>query len=350
MLPRPDFVSLHSFAMKKLILPLIVLVIAVFLMRGWYHHQLAAVDADATRTVFKVEKGESTGQIAADLAEQQLIRSPFAFKIHVKLGGKAGELKAGSFVLTSSMTAQEIIDVLAGGKSVEEIITIPEGYTVEDIDNLLAEKGIIQKGELQECARTCDFSTFTFLPKSTKLALRGGKVEGYLYPDTYYVTLTDFDAKLFLERLMTTFRQKVMDDLAADIKTSGRSIDNIITVASLVEEETRTSAERPIVAGIIWKRFDERMVLGIDAAVRYVLDKPTSAITQADLQVDSPYNLRKVAGLPPGPIANPSISSIKATLHPQKSQYYYYLHDNNGVIRYAVTNDEHNMNRAKYLQ
>lgn len=336
--------------MKKLILGVVVLLIVFLVALGWYYSKLSAVSATETRTVFTIKKGESTGGIAEDLYKQELIRSPFAFKMYVKLSGKTGELKAGSFVLTPSMTSQNIVDVISGGKSAEEIITVPEGYTVEDIDNLLAEKGIIEKGELQHCARTCDFSSFEFLPDSNELAPRGGKVEGYLYPDTYYVTLADFVPKFFLERLMTTFRHKVMEDLAGDIKASGRSIDDIITVASLVEEETRTAAERPIVAGIIWKRYDERMVLGIDAAVRYMLDKPTSAITQADLQVDSPYNLRKVPGLPPGPIANPGISSIKAALNPEKSPYYYYLHDNNGAIHYAVTNDEHNVNRAKYIR
>ncbi|UPA23084.1 endolytic transglycosylase MltG [Candidatus Peribacteria bacterium] len=336
--------------MKKLIVPVVLLFVAFVAARGWYTHALSPVDASDVRTVFTVEKGASTATIANNLEEQNLIRSAFAFKMHVKLSGQAGELKAGSFVLTSSMSAEEVVQTLAGGKSTEEIITIPEGFTVEDIDAMLAEKEIIKAGDLQNCARTCDFSAFDFLPTSTKLAPRGGKIEGYLYPDTYYITAAEFDPKLFIERLLHTFRDRVIKDLAADIKASGRSLEQIVTVASLVEEETRTAAERPVVSGIIWKRLDERMVLGIDAAVRYVVDKPTSAITQTDLQTDSPYNLRKFAGLPPGPIANPSLSSIKAALHPQASPYYYYLHGSDGVIRYAVTNDEHNVNRAKYLQ
>ncbi len=336
--------------MKKLILPVLILLLAVLIVRGWYGHALSAVDRSDVRTVFTVEKGESTGQIAADLAVQNLIRSPFAFKLYVKMSGQAGQLKAGTFVVNSSMTAPEIVDILAGGKSAEEIITIPEGFTVEDIDDLFVKKGIMKAGELVKCANTCDFSAFTFLPKSNDLAPRGGKVEGYLYPDTYYVTLSDFDPHAFLSRLLTTFKQKIVDDLASDIKASGRSLEDIMIVASLVEEETRTATERPIVAGIIWKRFDERMVLGIDAAVRYVVDKKSAAITQSDLQIESPYNLRKVAGLPPGPIANPSLSSIQAALHPEKSQYYYYLHGSDGRIHYAVTNDEHNVNRATYLR
>jgi UPF0755 protein len=337
--------------MKKLLLPIIVLAVVVLIGRTWYAHALGPVDQSDVRTSFKVEKGESTSGIADDLYTQKLIRSPFAFKMYVKLHGNAGTLKAGTFLLQSSMTTQAIVDVLAGGKTAEEVITIPEGYTVKDIDALLAEKKIIVAGDLQHCAQTCDFSSFTFLPKDTSdLAPRGGKVEGYLYPDTYYVTLDDFDVKSFIERLMTTFQKKVVEAFADDIKASGRSFHDIITVASLVEEETRGASERPIVAGIIWKRFDQHMGLGVDAAVRYVLNRPSGAITESDLQVDSPYNLRKFAGLPPGPIASPSLSSIKAALHPEVSSYYYYLHGSDGQIHYAVTNDEHNANRARYLQ
>lgn len=336
--------------MKKILILIIVLMIVVLGARSRYVVALKSVDESDVRTIFKVEKGESTAQIATDLADQHLIRSPFAFKIYTRLSGKAGSLKAGSFVLKSSMTAPEIVDVISGGKSTEEIVTIPEGYTVEDIGDLLADRGIAKFGEFEECAQTCDFSSFPFITKNNDLAPRGGKVEGYLYPDTYYVTLGDFSAQSFIERLLTVFQQKVTEDLAVDISASGRSLHDIMTVASLVEEETRNADERPIVAGIIWKRFDQHMVLGIDAAVRYIIDKKNHSLTESDLQVHSAYNLRKYAGLPPGPIASPSLSSIKATLHPQTTPYFYYLHDNNGVIHYAVTNDEHNANRARYLQ
>lgn len=336
--------------MKKLILPVILLVVVFLGVRGWYGHLLSPIEFNDAHAIFKVDKGESTASIAAHLADEHLIRSPFAFKVYVKLSGKAGSLKAGSFVLSSSMSAPQIVDVLAGGKTAEEIVTVPEGYTVEDMDALLAKKGIIQSGELQKCAQTCDVSAFTFLPKNTKeLAARGGKVEGYLYPDTYYVAAESNAAEAFMTRLLETFRTKVIENLAADIKASGRSLNDIITVASLVEEESRNADERPVVAGIIWKRLDQHMVLGIDAAVRYAADKKNAALTESDLQVDSAYNLRKFAGLPPGPIASPGLSSIKAALHPQSSPYYYYLHGNDGKIHYAVTNDEHNVNRAKYL-
>ncbi len=336
--------------MKKLLSTIGIFVFVLIITYFSYDQKLQPVDNSDVRTIFKVEKGSSTAVIADQLYGEHLIRSPFAFKFYAKKSGNAAKLKAGSFVLMSKMSTPEIIEMLAGGKSAEEIITIPEGYTLNDIDALMAKKGITTSGALLDCARTCDFSTFTFLPNNKDEAERAGKLEGYLFPDTYYVTLDGFVPKFFLERLLTTFKHRVVEDLAPDIKSSKRSFADIITMASLIEEETRNESERAIVSGILWKRLDTKMGLGVDAAVRYFLDKPVEAITKQDLEVDSPYNLRKIRGLPPSPIASPSLSSIKAALHPKDSPYFYYLHGSDGAIHYATTNDEHNVNKAKYLR
>ncbi len=338
--------------MKRLIA--IIAVLAIILWSGyrlWLYLGLQAMDAvSEARVIVEIPKGTSTAGIAELLKEKGLIRSTLAFKVFVKGSEVAGKLQAGNFVLSPAMTVAQITDALTSGVAQESSITIPEGYTVKDIDVLLAEKGLIEEGELMECARVCDFSTFTFLPSLSGLAERGGRLEGYLYPDTYFVETADFHPKFFLERLLGEFEDRVINDVSADIKASGRPLHEIVTMASLIEEETRTDVERPIVSGILWKRFDEGMGLGVDATVRYILEKQTAALTTADLNINSPYNLRKFRGLPPGPIANPSLASIKAALHPVASEYWYYLHGKDGVIRYAVTNEEHNLNKARYLR
>jgi UPF0755 protein len=229
-------------------------------------------------------------------------------------------------------------------------VTIPEGFTIKDIDELLTAKGLINSGDILDCARTCSFVDISFLPKRNDLASRGGNIEGYVFPDTYFVSTADFTAEDFLIRMLRTFESKIMTPHKADIAASGKSLHELVTMASLIEEETRNAAERPIVSGILWKRLREGMRLDVDAAVRYFLDKPSAAITKSDLERESPYNLRSVRGLPPGPIANPSLDSFEAALRPEQTEYYYYLHGNDGRIRYARTNDEHNQNRARYLQ
>ena len=333
--------------MKKILLLLLAILIA---FTFWYRHALTAAGDNASREVVKIPKGSSVQDISSILKEADLIRSPFAFSLYARMSGQARSLQAGSFVVRQAMTTQDIVGVLAGGKAEEEVITIPEGYTVADIDALLAEKGITEPGAILQCAQTCDFSSFAFLPTVSGLAKRGGKIEGYLYPDTYYIALDGFEPKFFLERLLTTFRKRVIEDLSKDIGQSKRPLHEIVTMASLIEEETRTSEERTVVSGILWKRLDDKVGLGVDATVRYILEKPTGALTTADLNVDSAYNLRKFRGLPPGPIANAGLQSIRAALAPSDSPYYYYLHGTDGIIRYARTNEEHNLNKYKYLQ
>lgn len=338
--------------MKKLIAIIGVFAIVTYSgWRLWYALALRATDnGDDARVSVTIESGTSTKQIAQILEEKGVIHSPLAFVLRAKDLGKADSLQAGTFVLQTSMNTDAVIEALSTGATQEMSITIPEGYTVQDIDDLLTQKGLIEAGELVDCANTCDFSSFDFLPSGAAQAERGGKLEGYLYADTYFIDTTDFVPKFFLERLLSTFRDRVIDEFAPDIQASGRSLHEIITMASLIEEETRTDSERAIVSGILWKRFDEGIGLYVDASNRYILNKPTGQITTADLNMDSPYNLRKYRGLPPGPITNPSIECIRAALKPEASPYYYYLHGNDGIIRYAVTNDEHNANKARYLQ
>lgn len=332
----------------RLVGALLVLFVAAFV---WYRFSLGPVDRnDTTRTPVTIEKGSSVKQIAKTLKDQGLIRSSLAFVTYVRTRGVDTVLQAGTFVLRKNLSVAEIAEALRRGIAEEGIITIPEGFTVKDIDALLVEKGILNAGEFTTCAQTCDLADYDFLPQGIDLADRGGQVEGYLYPDTYFVVLDDFTAEAFLKRLLDTFEKRVVRDLDTDLKKTKRSLHQIITMASLIEEETRREDERATVSGILWKRYDAGSGLGVDATVRYILEKQTGALTVADLNTDSAYNLRKFRGLPPGPIASPSLSAIKAALHPSETPYWYYLHGTDGQIHYAETNEDHNVNKYKYLR
>lgn len=334
--------------MKKFVLLIVVVLLGCY---AWYAYALSPVDASSqTRTKVTINRGASTTSIAQTLAEEGIIRSPLAFRIHVRLQGLDGSLQAGVFLLQPSFSADEIIAMLQSGRAAEVAITIPEGFTVKDIDALLTELELIEAGEVVDCSNICDFATYDFLPEDTsKLAERGGRLEGYLYPDTYYAPVDDFVAKFFLERMLNAFRSKILEPYEGVILSSDYSLHDIVTVASLIEEETRTDDERGPVSGIIWKRYEAGWGLGIDAAVRYIVDKPSDDITTGDLNINSPYNLRKFTGLTPGPIANAGKKSIEAALYPKETPYWYYLHDRTGQIHYSRTNEEHNLKRIKYL-
>ena len=337
--------------MRKVFWVIAAAVVLFICYSAWYHWNLRPLDSsDQTSVIFEIASGSSVKQVGAQLEEKGIIRSGWAFSHYVKSQGLQTGIKAGSYLLRPSMTIAEIAGILARGFSGDMVLTIPEGFTVAQIDKLLADKDMLDAGAITNCAKTCDFSKYTFLPKNVPTSAPGGRVEGYLFPDTYFVLREGLTAESLLKRLLDTFEKRVIDAHTEEMVASKRTLNDLIAMASLVEEETRTDEERPTVAGILWKRLDIGMKLDVDAAVRYALGKKTEPITASDLQSDSPYNLRKIRGLPPTPIANPGLKSIMAAINPVSSDYLFYLHGNDGTIRYATTNDEHNENRAKYLR
>ncbi len=337
--------------MKKLLLVLFGIGVLSSL---WFYHALSPVDASNTKNVpVNIEQGSSVGAIANKLSDAHLIRSAFAFKIYARFSGSAGKLQAGVFGLNSAQSISEIIDTIVSGKSQEFLVTIPEGFTVADIDRLLASKGLGIEGDIIDCAFRCDFSTFEFLSEKTAGTREegiGSRLEGYLFPDTYSVSPSDYVPKFFLERMLGNFRKRIVTPFAEEARKAGMTFGGFVTMASLVEAESRHAEERAVIAGILWKRLQNRVVLGVDATTRYVIGKRTEPLTKADVETDSPYNTRRRQGLPPSPIANAGESSFLAALRPKDSSYWYYLHDPAGLIHYAVTNDEHNANRARYLR
>lgn len=323
--------------------------------------QMAGSEGELSATEIEVTRGMTVPELAKTLKEHGIITSTIAFRWYLKSKELDTGIKTGTFTIPPGATYAQIAAILASAQGKELSLTIPEGYTVAQIEALLAEKSLIQAGDLLACAEEepaprsspseggCDFSSFDFLPASVPRGSHGGRLEGYLFPDTYFVNPEEFVVKFFLERMLGTFRTRVIEELESDIASSSRSLEEIMTMASLIERETRTDEERPVVSGILWKRFDAGRGLDVDATVRYALQKQTDSLTKEDLENPSPYNTRRHAGLPPGPIANAGLKSIQAALHPQESRYWYYLHGSDGMIRYAETNDEHNANKVKYL-
>jgi UPF0755 protein len=331
-----------------------IIVLVILVGGGWLWFSMRPTDASSVEQVaVTIEKGDSVGRIAAKLWEQGLIRSPFVFKLYAKLTGNAGELKAGTFILKRSQSLSEIFGIIHGGVSNEMFITVPEGYTVADIDKLLASKGLGNQGDILDCAFKCDFSSFEFLPAkaaSDRAHGYGSRLEGYLFPETYAANISEYVPKFFLERMLGEFRERIVEEHTGEIQGSGHTLHEIVTMASLIEEESRHDDEREVISGILWKRLKNGVVLGVDAVNRYALGKKTDALTKADLEADSPYNSRRRQGLPPSPIANPGESAIEAALNPKDSEYWYYLHGSGGQVHYAVTDEQHIANKAKYLR
>jgi UPF0755 protein len=333
--------------MKKSLILISILLIALIGAYFWYQssqYELyisTVVDyEDEDKIPFHIDKGESVKSIAKRLEKEDIIISSWAFYKYVKKGNLGPEVEAGRFLLRKSYTIPEIVDYLTRAMKDDEPLTIVEGLTIEQVDDFLAEEGVLQDGEFETCAKSCVFD-FDFLKdKPANVSL-----EGYLFPDTYFIDPEATTAEILIKRMLNNFEIRTADLF----KDEERSIHDIVIMASIIEKEEKKSSQRPTVAGVLWKRYDNGIGLGADATVRYAKNKWTEPLTLEDLDVDSPYNTRKYRGLPPGPIGSPGLDSIKASLLSEESPYWYYLHDSDGIIHYAKTLEEHNANKQKYL-
>lgn len=309
--------------------------IAVILGGFYFVSLIKPVDINnTTEQQFIIPKGQSITKISERLQEDKLIRSSLAFKFIVKQEKLENKIQAGSFKLSSSMNTSEIANALTTGTE-DAWVTIQEGWRKEEIAESMTRQG------------------FEFFDEEEFLALAAND-EGRLFPDTYLVP-QQITAQQYYSLLTNTFDKKI-SDLEDDIAKSGKSLDEIITMASVVEREGKGYENLRYVAGILWNRIEIGMALQVDATLQYA--KGYSNIyktwwpepTAQDKEVDSLYNTYVHPGLPPGPISNPGLDAIRATITPITSDYLYYIHDKSGVGHYAKTYEGHLDNINNYLR
>ncbi len=293
---------------------------------------------------FEVPKGASARSLAPALEDAGLVPSASDYVNWVRLTGEGGCIKAGRFELRPDMSAAELTAALCGPPLPEDVpFTVVEGWRIRDIDAALAAKGWIAPGEYAELAAHPERFHADF-------ALPDHALEGYLYPETYMVVPDRWDTAAFIQRQLDLFAERFATPRAADIAASGRDLDAIVILASMVEREEPTPAKRPLVAGILWKRLDHGWNLGVDATSRYTLAEwnDRRAFLKQLRDPTDPYNTRLRPGLPPTAIGNPGLAALDAALHPEESPYWYYLHDGDKVLHPARNAAEHEANRRRY--
>jgi UPF0755 protein len=302
----------------------------------------AAVVASAIRPValsgpprvVVIPSGATSSTIGQLLSSAGIVRSASDFVLAVKIRGRSHSLQGGEYRLSPSMTLLQVVDVIARGQVLLYPVTIPEGFTAADVVDAVADKGLSDHEQLTAIVRHgADLYSFPFLDGAA-----GGSLEGYLLPDTYQIPrglLAHDVIGVFLER----FGQVAVPLWEA--QGNGRSLHEIITMASLVEREARLPEERPVIAGVLYNRLHRRMLLEVDATVLYALGRHKSVVTYKDLDVNSPYNTYRHLGLPPGPIANPGVAAIRATLAPATTDYLYYVARADGSHVFSRTYQEH---------
>ncbi|HEY4500256.1 MAG TPA: endolytic transglycosylase MltG [Candidatus Paceibacterota bacterium] len=307
----------------------------IFLLLGFLviHLHISAPAEFPTDTIVIVEKGQTLGGWARTLKDIKAIKSPFVFKIFTVLFAGGRGLTAGDYYLERSQNVITLAWRFSHSRyDLKNIrITIPEGFNSAEIAELFGKE-----------------KKFTHFDSKKFIAL-ATPYEGYLFPDTY-LFLPNITADDVINTMLSNY-QKRIETLTSEIKLFGRPIRDVINMASIIEEEARTAETREIIAGILWKRFDQSMPLSVDSAFVLVNGKKKSSdLTLEDLKIDSPYNTYVNRGLPPTPISNPGLDAVRATIHPIATKYYFYLSDNQGDMHYAVTHDGHMANKEKYLR
>ncbi len=317
--------------MKKIILFILLIGLLFLTGKGWWEGQFSAVSSDKKETVFVVDKGAGIPQIADDLKKAGLIKSPFAFKFYTKQQNLDAKIQPGTFKLSPSMSVSTIATTLTN-EPLDNWVTLLEGWRVEEMAEVLSEKFKVQSAKFIKASK-----------------------EGYMFPDTYLFS-QDVSVEQIVKRLRDNFEEKYSDDLRAKIKKLGLTENEGVILASIVEREARSDKVRTEVASILLKRFKIGMGLNADATVQYAIGYQKDEdswwkrhLTKNDLQVKSPYNTYIHSGLPPTPICNPSLSSLKAVANADPSTpYLYYYHDSEGNSYYGKTLEEHNENVANH--
>ncbi len=277
-----------------------------------------------------INSGQSLFSISEELSKDGAIRSKRVFEMLMMTFGSDKTINKGEYYFEKPISVVGVALRISGrdfGVDRKKI-TFPEGFTNKQIAMRLDK-------ELSDF----DSNLFLELAKDS---------EGYLFPDTYNFFPWS-TPEVVLSTLKKTFEQKT-EYLNDEVSKSKRSLKEIMIMASLIEKEARGEEDRYIISGILWKRIEKGIPLQVDAPFLYILGKESSELTISDLSTNSPFNTYRYKGLPPAPIGNPGLESIKASLRPTNSPYLYYLHDKNGNIYYAKTYDEHKQNIKKYLK
>lgn len=335
---------------RRLVVPLVALLVLAVLGGGalWGGRSVLSrfggtpdYEGQGTgKALVKVQPGDTAGDIATTLVKQDVVKSEKAFRDAAKKDPRSVRIQPGTYVLRRQMSAAAALAlILDPAARVLSRVTVPEGYTVADTLKHIADKTSFRLADLQRAAK--DTGSLG-LPAYAK-----GRLEGFLFPETYDIE-PGMKAAGLLRAMVTMYKQKVdesgLSDRAGEV---GLDPYRLLVVASLVERETQRDEERGKIARVIYNRLEQDFYLGVDAAILYGLGRSRGPLSAADLAKPTPYNNRLVKGLPPTPIANPGLASVRAAAEPAGGPWLYYVLDDDGSGRHVFTADRDEFNAAK---
>ena len=332
--------------MVKKFLLIVLIILLVVTAGGFYLITTMTADVTTEETIeLTIEEGSGTATIASLLEERGLICNAQAFRLFAKTQNVDSLFKAGEYSFASGLwsMADVCTELVAGGISEGDSIrvTIPEGLTAEDSFVLLEAAGIGTVSDYLYYAKNGDFSKYTYIPAAADVVEPGNRLEGFLFPNTYMLD-PSWQPEEVVDMLLAQFYQvwteNGFDTRAAEMEYSDYEL---VTMASIVEKEAQVPADRPVIAGVFYKRLDLGWMLESCATIQFLLDEPKEVLLYSDLEIVSPYNTYRNAGLPPGPIASPGLASLQAALYPEETDYLYFRARTDGSHRFSTTLTEH---------
>lgn len=337
---------------KYLFLILIIIIFAGFGLY-WYFINSYQVKSDAP-SIFIVTKGEGVNRISANLYHYDLIKSKFFFETYVWLNKLESKFQAGEYTLEPGLNIKETVKVLTSGQTIsrERTIKIIEGWRISDIGQYLEKENIITDGSFLNFAGadTAEWRLSGEKPEFLKDLPAGANLEGFLFPDTYRI-FYNANANDIILKMLGNFDYKLDPQMRAEIASQGKSIYQIVTMASIIEKEVKSYEDMRIVSGIFWDRIKNGQALESCATLAYILGINKKQYSKEDTEIESSYNTYKNQGLPPGPICSPGLSAIKAAIYPVFTEYNYFLTASaDGKTIFSRTYQEHLQNKGKYLE
>ena len=318
---------------------MVALGVAAYQTIRWAEGPAIPTEQHPPSKVVVIPDGSTFQHVATQLEREGLIRSGMYFVYFGKSQSADRKVHAGEYELNPGMTPGEILTMLLNGHVLLHSLTIPEGLTIVQIAELASQDGFADRAEFLRLAKDRTFVE--------SLGIKAETLEGYLYPDTYKFP-RGIKTREVLVAMVEQLQQVVGPDLLARMQELHMTMHEVLTLASVIEKETASGSERPEISAVFHNRLKKHIPLQSDPTVIYGLPSFDGNLHKKDLSSLSPYNTYRVQGLPPGPIANPGIQAIRATLYPSNSQFLYFVSRNDGTHHFSATLIEHNKAVEKY--
>ncbi len=332
------------FTQIKRMLYLSIVILLILGIGSKYYYDLSLKPLYGTdeykEVIIEIPNGSNTKDIATILKNEGLIRDTYIFRLVAKIEGKDSLLKSGKYDFNNKMSLKEILNYLVTGGIKKEtyVFTIPEGFKINQIINRLSEEGLVDKERFMSLVNNINIfkNEYEFLKEVPKEL----NLEGYLYPDTYeiYVDATEEE---IIRKMLNEFEKNYYSHIEEKAKDLDLSINEVITLASIIEKEAKLDEERKKISAVFHNRLKKGMLLQSCATVQYALGERKERLTYDDLEIDSKYNTYIYKGLPPGPIASPGLKSIIAAVNPEDVNYLYFVANKDGSHTFSVNYRDH---------